>query len=93
MTAECEQRTLSMCCQRCYSTKYDVFKREGTLQYTQLVSFAFSIQLCRLWSAHPFKDFDLIEQHLWQHIESPLCLSESQIAVVASVDVWQVSSM
>ena len=39
------------------------------------------------------KDFDLMEQQLWQHIESLLRSSEGQIAVVGSVDVWQVSSM
>ena len=58
------------------SAKYEVFKRVGTLQSAQLTIFAFSGQLCRLWSVHSFEDFNLAEQHLWQHIVSLLCSSE-----------------
>ena len=40
MTAEGERRRHSMCCQRSYSTKYEVFERVGTPQSAQLVSLA-----------------------------------------------------
>ena len=61
MTAEGERRRLSMYCQRCYATKYEVFKQVGTLQSAQLVAFAFSSQLSRLRCAHMLKDFNLAE--------------------------------